>query len=177
MTREETQKILAVIAATYPNFNPGNKTEAVNAWQFGLEEFEYKDVSLALKTFIVTSNSAFYPSVSQIIGIIHKMKEKSYAEEQEAWDIVYKAICRSGYNALEEFEKLPELIKKAVGSPNQLKEWAMDTNFNSSVVSTVFKKHYNNLVEKDKEFQKLPQDMKVAIEQNKNMMLEDFNGK
>ena len=32
MTREEVQDLLAMVQATYPNYNPPSRTAAVNAW-------------------------------------------------------------------------------------------------------------------------------------------------
>lgn len=170
MTRDETQRILAVIAATYPNFKPENKTQLVDTWHWILEEYNYQDINLALKTFVMSSQSAFAPSVSELIGLVNKANEPQYTEEGEAWAMVYKAICNSSYNSATEFAKLPEMIQKAVGSADQLREWATDTDFNHSVESSNFKRQYRQLVEKDKEYQRMPIEMKQRIEQ-KGMVL------
>ena len=51
---------------------------------------------------------------------ITSVKETEMSE-LEAWAIVRKAIGRSNYYAEEEFEKLPEACKMAVGNPSNLK--------------------------------------------------------
>ena len=47
MTREETQNLLAMIQATYPNFNPPDRTAAVNAWRMALSDCEWDTVQRA----------------------------------------------------------------------------------------------------------------------------------
>ena len=171
MTRDETQRILAVIAASYPNFKPDNKTQLVDTWHWILEEYNYQDINLALKTFMVTSNSAFAPSVSELVGLVNEVHQSAYLEEGEAWDLVYKAICNSGYNSASEFEKLPPIIQKAVGGADQLKAWAVDTNFNHAVESSNFKRQYRKLVEDDKNYQKLPMEAKQMIAEKRRVLI------
>ena len=49
MTRDETINILMSIQAAYPSFRVPNKTVAVNTWYSLLSEYEYSQVSVALK--------------------------------------------------------------------------------------------------------------------------------
>jgi len=169
MTRDEVKKILAVMFATYSNFKVDNMTVAVNAWEWALEDYEYRDISLALKDYIHNSGSGFAPSVSQLIAYVQKPKEieldHSYTEEGEAWALVRKALSNSAYHSLEEFEKLPTLVQKALGSSSILKTMALDADFNEAVESSNFKRQYRNLVEKDKEYQRLPEEQKILIQQ------------
>jgi len=169
MTREETAKILSVISAGYSNFKPENKTETVDWWHLMLKEYSYSTVGQAVKTFAKTSGGAFAPNPSQLIAIIEKPKEielnNSYTEEGEAWALVRKALSNSAYHSLEEFEKLPTLVQKALGSSSILKTMALDADFNEAVESSNFKRQYRNLVEKDKEYQRLPEEQKILIQQ------------
>lgn len=52
MTREETQNLLAMIQATYPNFNPPDKTAAVNAWRMALSDCEWDTVQRAFAIYM-----------------------------------------------------------------------------------------------------------------------------
>ena len=119
MTREQIQDFLAMIQATYPNFNPPNKTAAVNAWKLALEEYEEKAVHMAFKLYMQTNTSGFAPVPSQIINKIHTMTAPQELNEMEAWSLVSNAIRNSGYNSVEEFAKLPPLVQKSVGLPSQ----------------------------------------------------------
>lgn len=164
MTREEIQDFLAMIQATYPNFNPPSKTAAVNAWTLALEEYEEKAVHMAFKLYMQTNTSGFAPAPGQIIDKIHTMTKPQELNEMEAWSLVSRAIRNSGYNSVEEFAKLPTLVQKAVGLPSQLRTWALDENYNEEVVSSNFIKCYQNELARKRELQKMPQNVRNLIE-------------
>lgn len=164
MTREEIQDFLAMIQATYPNFNPPSKTAAVNAWTLALEEYEEKAVHTAFKLYMQTNTSGFAPVPGQIIEKIHAMSQPQELNEMEAWSLVSRAIRNSGYNSVEEFAKLPPLVQKAVGLPSQLRTWALDENYNEEVVSSNFIKCYRNELARQRELQKMPQNVRNLIE-------------
>lgn len=164
MTREQTQGFLAMIQATYPNFNPPNKTAAVNAWKLALEDYEEKSVHMAFKLYMQTNTSGFAPVPGQIIDKIHTMTAPQELNEMEAWSLVYKAICNSTYNSVSEFEKLPTLVQKAVGLPDSLREWAMTENLNLEVVMSNFQRTYKTELKRHEELQKMPQNMRNLIE-------------
>lgn len=164
MTREQIQDFLAMIQATYPNFNPPSKTAAINAWTMALEEYEEKAVHMAFKLYMQTNASGFAPVPGQIIDKIHAMTQPQELNEMEAWSLVSKAIRNSGYNSVEEFTKLPLLAQKAVGLPDQLRTWALDENYNEEVVSSNFIKCYRNELARQRELQKMPQNVRNLIE-------------
>lgn len=175
MTRDEVKKILAVMFATYSNFKVNDMTVAVNAWEWALEEYSYQDISIALREYIMTSNSGFAPSVSQLIGLVNKPKEmaleNSFQGEGEAWAMVRKALSNSAYHSQEEFEALPELVRKALGSASILKTMALDSDFNESVESSNFKRQYRQLVDQEKEFQRLPIELQQKIGQEGRVLI------
>ena len=164
MTREEIQDFLAMIQATYPNFNPPSKTAAVNAWKLALEEYEEEPVHMAFKLYMQTNASGFAPVPGQIIDKIHTMTAPQELNEMEAWSLVRRAICNSIYNSVSEFEKLPPLVQKAVGLPNSLREWAMTENLNHEVVMSNFQRAYKAELKRNEEFQKMPQNVRELIE-------------
>lgn len=164
MTRKQIQDFLAMIQATYPNFNPPSKTAAVNVWTLALEEYEEQAVHTAFKLYMQTNTSGFAPVPGQIIDKIHTMTQPQELNEMEAWSLVYKAICNSTYNSVSEFEKLPPLVQKAVGLPDSLREWAMTENLNHEVVMSNFQRTYKAELKRHEEFQKMPQNVRNLIE-------------
>lgn len=164
MTREEIQDFLAMIQATYPNFNPPSKTAAVNAWNMALEEYEKKAVHMAFKLYMQTNTSGFAPVPGQIIDKIHTMTQPQELNEIEAWSLVYRAICNSTYNSVSEFEKLPPLVQKAVGLPDNLRQWAMTENLNLEVVMSNFQRAYKTELKRHEELLKMPQNVRNFIE-------------
>lgn len=169
MTREQTQDFLAMIQGTYPNFNPPNKTVAVNAWRMALEDYEEKQVHLAFKMYMQTDTSGFAPAPGQIIDKIHNLTEPTELNEMEAWSLVQRAICNSTYNSVEEFNNLPPLVQKAVGLPDSLRQWAMTEDLNKEVVMSNFQRAYKIELQREKELCKMPQavrDMIAKVNQN-----------
>ena len=187
MTREETQDFMAMLQGAYPNFNPPNKTVAVNAWKMALEDYEEKQAHLAFKLYMQTDTSGFAPAPGQIIDKIHGLTQPSELNEMEAWSLVSKAIRNSGYNSVEEFAKLPPLVQKAVGLPDQLRTWALDENYNEQVVMSNFQRAYKIELQREKELQKIPKAVRNMIakvnetsysgqiEQKRQQMIESAN--
>lgn len=164
MTREEIQDFLAMIQATYPNFNPPSKTAAVNAWTLALEEYEEKTVHMAFKLYMQTNTRGFAPVPGQIIEKIHTMTQPQELNEMEAWSLVSKAIRSSGYNSTDEFAKLPPLVQKAVGLPSQLRTWALDENYNEQVAMSSFQRAYKAETKRHEELKKMPKNVRQIIE-------------
>lgn len=166
MTREETIKILMVIQTAYPNYKPPDKTVTVNIWTEMLSDISYKQVSAAVKAYIQTDTSGFAPGIGAIREKVADMFSQENGTDAEAWQVVWKAIrCSGDYDrAIENFNSFPTAIQKAVGSPNQLREWALTENLNVEVVSSNFKKTYRSEIQKEQERRKLSPDILKLIQ-------------
>ena len=164
MTIKEARKFVAVLMVTYPNYNPIDEELAAETWAGVTEEYTYEQVDIALRSYMKTNTSGFAPTPGQIIDKIHTMTQPQELNEMEAWSLVSKAIRNSGYNSVDEFAKLPPLVQKAVGLPSQLRTWALDENYNEEVVSSNFIKCHRNELAKQRELQKMPQNVRNFIE-------------
>ena len=158
------QDFLAMIDGTYSKFNPENTTVAVNVWTLALEDYEEQEVHMAFKMYMQSNTSGFAPVPGQIIENIHKLTDSQELNEMEAWALVSKAIRNSGYHSVEEFTKLPPLVQKSIGIPEQLRTWALNENFSEDVVSSNFIKCYRAELAKHRELQKMPQNVRTLIE-------------
>jgi len=165
MTPQETNKILASMMIAYPSFKPANPQATTILWTEMLGDYTYLEVDTALKSFIVSNTSAFAPSISQLIEQIQKIKHPEVDVESEAWQMVRKAIGRGNYHSEEDFAKFPPLVQRAVGSAAQLRVWAQDESYNEGVESSNFKKVYRILVEREREKEKYPQTLRLAMNQ------------
>lgn len=176
MTREETKVLLRAMSTAYPNYKIENLKETIDLWQLMLSDYEYKDCLLSLKSYIANNTSGFAPSISHIIDGIHTAKEiisDAYPAETEAWSLVDKALSNGNYHAQEEYDKLPELIKKTVGSPNMIKMWAqVDREELETVVQSNFMRSYRENVKKAKTINRMPTEIKNQIEQKNQELLE-----
>ena len=166
LKREETVKIIRIICDCYPNYKPNNLTETVDVWNMMLSDYTYEQISLALKAYILADTNGFAPSIGQLVDRVNSFSHPQELNELEAWSLVYKAIRNSCYNSEYEFSLLPDMVRKAVGTPNQLRTWAMDENFNEQVVSSHFVRCYRSEVAKDKDFRKMPANIQSLISNN-----------
>ena len=83
----------------------------------------------------------------------------------EAWLLVSKALRNGTYGAIEEFNKLPPLVQKAVGSPHNLRNCSQtDTNSIENAVQSNFMRSYRLVVNRENEIKQLPADVRTLIE-------------
>ena len=164
MTREETQNLLAMIQATYPNFNPPDKTAAVNAWHMALSDCDWKEIQRAFAVYMRTNTSGFAPSPGQVVEKMVMLTVPQEMNELEAWGLVSKALRNSTYNSAEEFKKLPKLCQKAIGRPEQLRLWAIDEDYNEGVASSNFMRSYRNAKGRTEELNRMPEKIRTFIE-------------
>ena len=164
MTVIEAKKIIAVMLVSFPNFKPTDVDSMAETWADMLSEYSYSQVSMALKAYIVSDTSGFAPAIGQLVGKIQTISQPQELNEMEAWSLVSRAIRNSTYNSVEEFAKLPPMVQKAVGLPDQLRTWAMDENYNEQVASSNFIKCYRTEVARSQELSKMPSDVRKIIE-------------
>ena len=159
MTRDDTKELLMTIKALYPNFDikPEQMTATLNAWHLMLEEYPADAIGGALKIYVKTNDSGFAPSVSQIIGCMHKPVEMDRLTEGEAWHLVKKALADSAYNAKERFEELPPEVQRAVGGVEMLRAWGqMDSEEVNSVVASNFQRTYKAVIAQNNYAERVP---------------------
>ena len=167
MDRTETIKILSVLKASYPRFYAGmGKQELENIVSLWNEMFEepYAVVAAAVKALIASDSKGFPPVIGQVKEKIRFLNQPKEMTEAEAWNIVAKAVRNGFYGSREEFEKMPPVIQRIVGSPSQLKEWAMmDSETLHSVVSSNFQRSYKAITAREREIANLPSDVKKVV--------------
>ena len=167
MTREEVKRLLMTMEAIYPNFKIRDLQITLNAWFEILEDQDPKFIFAALKNYSRTNATDFAPSVGQLIQGAYDIQNGSNNNltPGEAWSMVYKALCRATYYAEDEFNKFPEEVKKAVGSPSQLRAWAQDSSFNEGVASSNFRKAYSSVCERKKYDALMAPEIRIFLQQ------------
>jgi hypothetical protein len=165
VTREETVKIIRIICGSFPNFKPSDLSETVDIWNMMLDEYTYNQIAGALKSYILSDSTGFAPSIGQLIAKVKTIEEPAQLNETEAWGLVSKAIRNGYYGAVEEFSKLPPLVQKAVGTPDNLRNWSQ-TNLESveTVIQSNFLRAYRVEAQRAAEISKMPSDIKTMIE-------------
>ena len=170
MTREDTLDLLSVLKAAYPNFyrdmTRKDADHVIDLWTEMFKDEPVELVALAVKAHIATDKKGFPPHIGAIKDAIVKIQQPDEMTELEAWGLVQKALRNGYYGAQEEFDKLPPVVQRLVGSPNQLREWAlMDTETISSVVASNFQRSYKARAAHEREFLALPSEVKQTMTQ------------
>lgn len=170
MTRDDTLDLLSILKAAYPNFyrdmTRKDADQVISLWSEMFKDEPVEVVALAVKAHIATDKKGFPPHIGAIKDAIVKIQQPDEMTELEAWGLVQKALRNGYYGAQEEFDKLPPVVQRLVGSPNQLREWAlMDTETISSVVASNFQRSYKARAAHEREFLALPTEVKQTMTQ------------
>lgn len=169
MTTQEMAAILKIIKVSFPhsfkNLTEKDAIETLEVWTMMFEEDNAKIVTEAVKAMITTLK--FPPTIADIKEKIDLIAPKHTATltEMEAWGLVYKAICNSGYDSENRFNQLPQMIQKLVGTPKQLREWGLTENLNVSVVQSNFMRSYKVMAEREEMIRRLPVSCLTLIRQ------------
>ena len=168
MDRTETIKIMAVLRGAYPQYYAKQSTEdlqgIVALWTEMFADDAYSTVAMAVKALIKNRTSTFPPGIGEITEKIMKITQPEEMTEQEAWALVAQATRNSAYNSADEFAKLPPIVQKIVGSPAQLREWAMmESDQVASVVASNFQRSYRARAKSEREYIALPPSVKQYI--------------
>ena len=168
MTRQETGIIMDILATAYPRFYAGpdapDPEKAVALWAEMFAEDDVAVVAAAVKALIATDDKGFPPHIGAVKAKVRQITQPSGMTPQEAWNLVAKAIRNSAYDSREEYDKLPKDIQRIVGSPNQLRGWAlMDSDTVHSVVASNFQRSFAARQKADNDFKALPRDVQAMI--------------
>lgn len=165
MTRDETKRIIMAIKVLYPGYKVDDamKTATIDLWAEMLSDLSYEQVSRAVRVFAATDTKGFAPSVGQIRATIAENGIEDILNEGQAWELVYQAIQNGNYGAESEYNKLPEDIRRALGGPGQIRQWASMDVDGLSVAESNFKRSYRAIIERRMKVEALPQDMRPQI--------------
>ena len=174
MTKKETATIMMILETAYPRFY-ANKTSdekqaALNLWAVLFKDDNAKIVTEAVHAVICTLE--FPPVPADIKKKVAQLTQLPAPTEFEAWAKIKNAI--SYYNATENFNNLPAVLQKIVGSPGQLREWALlETKQLETVVQSNFMRSYSARVQQIKEYSMLPDSSKKLISGLSKTMLKE----
>lgn len=175
MNAQETKKVLAILQTAYPHFYKGYDAEqlqlAVKLWAAMFADDDYKSVSAAVSALIVSRTEGFPPTIGQVKAKLYEVTNTGEMTEAEAWALVRKAIGNSAYHAAEEYARLPEMVQDCV-TPEQLRAWAIDEDFNEGVMMSHFVRSYRQRAEQRKMLTLMPASAKNALEAHRQKLLE-----
>lgn len=157
---------------SYPNYKPNNISETVDVWCMMLEDYNYNQISVALKAYVTSDTSGFAPSIGELIAKIQMISQPQELNEMEAWSLVSKALRNGTYGAVEEFSRLPPTVQEAVGNPDNLRNWATsDYKAIETVIQSNFIKTYRSVTSRAEEIKRVPAEIQKLIEKvNQNSL-------
>jgi hypothetical protein len=165
MNREETKVIMFTLQAAYPRFyinqTKEDMTIALDLWSTMFEDEPSKLVTEAVKALLTTL--IYPPTIADVKSKILLLTRPPDLTEQESWNLVMKAISSANYYAQENFDNLPPILQRLVGSPTQLREWAQMESKPLEVASSNFMRSYTMRVKQEREYQVLPSSNKQII--------------
>ena len=173
MTKDEFKTIVKGLKAVYtdPKFIPDQY--AFDMWYGLLKDMSYEECAKSTQVYMMSEK--FPPVPSDIRGMLVKAQATEEMNGAQAWTLVYKAICNSSYNADSEFAKLPEVVQRAVGSPDSLRAMATNNSFNEDVEKSHFIRIYDTELKRSHENAKLPGRLRTALGTNNNLMIGAYN--
>lgn len=170
MNKNEIAQLIYIVKANYPKYYKNiSETEFLNivdVWYMCISDYDYNLAQAGLKIYFTSDITGFPPSVGQVIDCIHKISsnQENTMTEMEAWGYVYKAICNSGYNSIQEFERLPDIVQSTVGNPARLKEWSqVNLDEVQTVIQSNFMRSFKAVQNRKKEYSKMPSEVKKMI--------------
>lgn len=168
MSIDETIAVLAVLKAAYPHSFKGltrrDGEAMVNLWQMQFADTPAQEVTAAVNALISTRTAGYSPTIGEVKEQLYRLHSVNELSEGEAWAMVYKALSNGYYGYQKEWDKLPPEVQRAVGRPEQLREWSqMETETVQSVVASNFMRSYRVMKERTKETAKLPESVRAVI--------------
>ena len=181
MNSKEAAKVIAIMQTNYPDSFKGMSDTTMRAkielWAKMFEDDSANDVTAAVMAHMATDTGRFMPPVGVIKEMLTKMRMPEEMTELEAWGLVQKALRNGIYGAKEEYEKLPPIVQRMVGSPSQLREWAvMDSETVNSVVASNFQRSYKVRAQSERETMALPASVRNVVGslmETKRLMIEE----
>ena len=132
-----------------------------------IREFEQDDFNLVYSAvrLLIRENRDFAPNIGNIREKMRFLSSPQELTEVEAWALVSKA-CENGYYGYnKEFAKLPPEVQRAVGRPEQLRDWSVvDMDTFQTVISSNFMRSYRTSLARERELSMIPADIRAMIQ-------------
>lgn len=175
MTAQEASDFLSKLALAYPaqyaRLGVAELKGQIELWSGTMEGYSLEQAVVGLRVFLRGDTKGFAPVPGQVIDCIERVQRPAEAgyTNTECIALIRRAIGDALYHAEEAFERLPELCRRAVGTPRNLTEWAqLDRREVETVVSSQIIRALEATRVRMREDAKLPpsfrEEMRIASE-------------
>ena len=169
MTREETASVLKIIKVSYPafysKFTASDMAAVLDLWSEMFGNDDVRVVKIALYKLIET-HQGYPPDIAALKSKIREVIVASTGEptDEELWRMLRKAASNGYYGAREEFDKLPRVVQRYLGSPSALRDLSqIDEKTLDTVTHGQFLKQIVSLRERQEFADSLPEPMKEVV--------------
>lgn len=169
MTREETTSVLKILKVSYPafysKFSKDDMVAVLDLWAEMFADDDVRVVKVALFKLIET-HQGYPPDIAALKAKIRELVVASTGEpsDEELWRMLRNAVCNGYYGAKEEFDKLPRVVQRYLGSPSALRDLAqIDVRTLDTVTHGQFLKQIVSLRERQEFADSLPEPVKEAV--------------
>lgn len=115
---------MTALSTAYPRDNFVPNEPAFNLWYSALHDFDYVTLKKAAQSYIMLNK--FPPTIADIRRIACDMVLPADEIAAEEWNRLMKALGQAGSpDAVERWQKLPELTREIVGGFSEFREWSM----------------------------------------------------
>lgn len=162
MTILEFTNIAKGMKAVYtdPRFIPDK--DAMNVWFALFKDDPYDVTQAAVQKHMLTKSTP--PTPADIKGYMVDLTNGESLNDEEAWQMVIRAVRNSNYNAEAEFDRLPANVQKAVATPANLRTMAaMDHDELHTIEKSHFMRTYRREVERDRDLARMPERIRDLI--------------
>ena len=172
MTLEETGAIMSLLNVAFPKFyynqNETQKGQALKLWASLFSDDDFNLVTAAVKSLIVANK--FPPTISEVKDKMAFLLNPDEVTEMEAWNMVKKAVINlDRFNPGKEFDRLPAIVQRLLGSSNTLVEYSMQDDETFSVTASNFMRSYKARRRSEREYEALPDDVKALASRLKSL--------
>lgn len=165
MTIKETGQLLAIIKEAHPNAfkSQSDPTSTIKVWNSLLGDLE-ANLALAAAQAVV-STSQYPPTIAEIREAAYQITHPGELSADEAWGLTLEAIKKYGhYRQIEGLASLPPKVRK-IAERMGWDSLCMAEVDKIGVERGQFIKLYNASVEREKEQDMLPAQLREAIGQ------------
>lgn len=170
MTAQEASAFLSKLAQAYPaqyaRLGAAELKGLIELWSGTMEGYSLEQAVVGLRVFLRGDTKGFPPVPGQVIDCIERVQrpaEDGYTNT-ECIALIRRAIGDSLYHAEEAFERLPELCRRAVGTPRNLTEWAqLDSREVETVIASQVIRSLEATRVRMREDAKLPPSVREAL--------------
>lgn len=169
MTRKETISVLKILKVSYPafysKFSTSDMTAILDLWTEMFADDDIRVVKVALFKLLET-HKGYPPDIAALKEKIREVVVAATGEptDEELWQMLRRAASNGYYGAREEFDKLPRVVQRYLGSPSTLRDLSqIDERTLDTVTHGQFLKQIISLRERQEFADSLPEPVKAMV--------------